>query len=317
MSIRTILICICCVLLQACVPLSQEAPHGRTHPQATASPLTLDQVRSESISPTFEQIARRPSDFEGQLVEMRGKVVQVVSEDARHLVFRMNVTQVGTRWTDDVLVTHVGSLDERILKDDVVDVYGRADGLETYKTVVGTSRTIPRIEALYIVLTTEDTPTETISEETPTPTAVPEFQVQTQRIGPVWDRLHDSEYSVEITVHDVKWLSEDKYSEPRPGNVYVVAYLTVHNLGPDALRDLTLFDFQVKDSRGAIRQFLMLPSFFDSCQIEIVDLLPDGSITGCVSFEVPQEGSVALIYAPFRFEGLAPGRYISFDLRND
>ena len=35
----------------------------------------------------------------------------------------------------------------------------------------------------------------------------------------------------------------------------------------------------------------------------------------CVSFEVPAQGSVELIYAPYKYEGLKVGRYLRFELR--
>ena len=163
--------------------------------------------------------------------------------------------------------------------------------------------------------TNTPTPKPPTNTPTPAPTPTPEFQPVTQTIGPIYDRLHDSEYSAEITLKGVRWLTEDQYDTPRPGNVYVVVDLEIRNLGPGAVRSFGLFDFQIKDPKGAIRDYTMLPSFFHSCQIETVDLVASGSTEGCASFEVPQEGRIELIYAPFRFEGLTPGRYLSFVLR--
>ncbi len=99
--------------------------------------------------------------------------------------------------------------------------------------------------------------------------------------------------------------------------MYVVVDLEIKNLGPGALRSIGLSDFQVKDAKGAIRDYTMLPSFYETCQIETVDLIANGSTEGCISFEVPETGSIELIYAPFQYEGLQPGRYLSFVLREN
>ena len=161
---------------------------------------------------------------------------------------------------------------------------------------------------------TPELPTKT---PTPAPTSTPEFQSQTQKIGPVLDTLYDSQYSVEITLKGIEWLKEDGFKKPRAGDVYVVASLEIKNLGPGDLRSVGLPSFQVKDAKGAIRSYEMLPSTIDTCQFSIVDLVSGGSIEGCATFEVPAEGKVELIFAPFQYEGLKPGRYISFVLREN
>jgi hypothetical protein len=51
------------------------------------------------------------------------------------------------------------------------------------------------------------------------------------------------------------------------------------------------------------------------CDLGMVDLVAGGTISGCVVFEVPETGSLELIYAPYQFGNLEPGRYLSFQLR--
>jgi len=180
------------------------------------------------------------------------------------------------------------------------------------------------ISAGYSPETASQTPKPTaIPTSTPKPTATPtliptpEFRSVTQKIGPIYDSIHESQYSVEITLKGIHWLNKDQHREPRTGNVYVVVDLEIKNLGPGALRSIGLSDFQVKDAKGAIRDYTMLPSFYETCQIETVDLIANGSTEGCISFEVPETGSIELIYAPFQYEGLQPGRYLSFVLREN
>ena len=112
----------------------------------------------------------------------------------------------------------------------------------------------------------------------------------------------------------IEWLRRDTYDEPKPGHVFVMVHLRVSNLGPGASRSIGIWDFQVLDANGAVRDYELMSAAMD-CLLESVDLTVGGSIEGCISFEVPDQGKVDLIYAPFRYEGLEPGRYLSFNLR--
>lgn len=69
-------------------------------------------------------------------------------------VYRIDVTYKGYGYYDDtVYVTYDGyGSEERILEDDIVTFYGEYKGLKTYETVMGSSVTIPHVEAKYIVV---------------------------------------------------------------------------------------------------------------------------------------------------------------------
>jgi hypothetical protein len=150
--------------------------------------------------------------------------------------------------------------------------------------------------------------------QTPAATATPAFAAQTQQIGPIWDSLHDESFSMQITLTDVQWSGGDGYAKPKSGQVFVITYLRVKNLGPGASRSVGPLDFKVLDANGALRDD-EYQTFARDCWLEFVDLIVGGSIEGCIAFEVPDTGEVSLIYAPFRYEGLRPGRYLSFTLR--
>jgi hypothetical protein len=137
---------------------------------------------------------------------------------------------------------------------------------------------------------------------------------ETQQIGPIWDSLHDEDFSMEVTLKSIDWLRRDTYNEPRPGHVFVIVHLRIVNLGPGASRSISDMDFQVLDANGALRGTDLVMAAID-CRLGLVDLTVGGSVEGCAGFEVPDQGKVDLIYAPFRYEGLEPGRYLSFNLR--
>lgn len=158
-------------------------------------------------------------------------------------------------------------------------------------------------------------PTNPLPTNTLSTTSTPQFEPQTQTLGPIHDTVHDSTYSVELTLQNVEWFTEDTYDEPKEGYIYVVAHIKLTNLGPGELRSVGLYDFQILDENGVVRDYEMLSKTIDTCQIETVDLMVNGKVEGCATFEVPLVGKMELIYAPYNYEGLEPGRYISFFIR--
>jgi hypothetical protein len=152
-------------------------------------------------------------------------------------------------------------------------------------------------------------PTQTLE-----PTTIPYTINQTQSLGPIWDSLRDETYSIEITVHDVIYKKDDYIRTPKAGHIYMIVNITIKNIGNSPLRSISQFDFQIKDPNGALHDTNFVPGTND-CELNPVDLLPNGKVSGCLGFEVPTEGTLELIYAPYRYESLEPGRYLSFILR--
>jgi len=127
--------------------------------------------------------------------------------------------------------------------------------------------------------------------------------------------MHDSTYSMQISVTKLAWLLNDTYSEPNPGNIYLIVYIQAKNLGPDSVRSFGSPDFQVVDSAGIVHDYTYLSATMNTCRLDSVDIIPNGILEGCVTFEVPETGEIQLLFAPFRNEGLVQGRYLAFILR--
>jgi hypothetical protein len=79
------------------------------------------------------------------------------------------------------------------------------------------------------------------------------------------------------------------------------------------MRYVSMSDFQMLH-QGALYDYGFFGGSSD-CRLPGVDLLEGGSTSGCIAFEVPIGGQLELIYAPFKYEGLEPGRYLSFLVR--
>ncbi len=151
----------------------------------------------------------------------------------------------------------------------------------------------------------------------PTPTPGPMvFDVnQTQQIGPIWNESRDETYSTAITLQKVLWATESGYSEPKTGFVYVVVYVRVTNNGPDMQRSVYTSDFEVKTGSGSLLGDNGFLDLVDDCDLDLVDLVPGGSVEGCIAYEVPETGRLDLVFAPYQYDSFGAGRYLSFNLR--
>jgi len=153
-------------------------------------------------------------------------------------------------------------------------------------------------------------PTETSAPtSTPYPTAT---SWPPQQIGPIHDSLQDNTYTVIITLKSYYYVRKIDFSEAKSGNTFVVPEVNVKNLGPSSGLSVYTTDFQVLDANGVVHQqaFASL-----DCMLDLVQLTSGGQVSGCVVFEVPDSGSLELIYAPFQYGNLETGRYISFKIR--
>lgn len=101
----------------------------------------------------YEDLARNPDKIKGQDVKITGEVIQVM-EDYTTTNLRVNITKSDYDfYTDTVYITYTPETGEdKILEDDIITIWGTAQGDCTYNTVFGGSVTLPLIEAKYIEL---------------------------------------------------------------------------------------------------------------------------------------------------------------------
>lgn len=101
----------------------------------------------------YEDLARNPDKIKGQDVKITGEVIQVM-QDYTTTNLRVNITKSDYDfYTDTVYITYTPEAGEdKILEDDIITIWGTAQGDCTYNTVLGGSVTLPLIEAKYIEL---------------------------------------------------------------------------------------------------------------------------------------------------------------------
>ena len=96
-------------------------------------------------------LARYPDKYYNDYVQLIGEVIDIY-RNGNTIKMRVNITKKGSYYTDDIWVVYTKKSDENFLEDDIIQFYGRFKGDYTYKTVLGASRTIPQVNAEYIIL---------------------------------------------------------------------------------------------------------------------------------------------------------------------
>ena len=91
---------------------------------------------------TYDQLARTPDNYIGELVKFRGKVIQVVEDDAE-----INIRLAVNNNFDDILFCGYSPdiVSSRILENDTITIYGESLGLYSYESTFGVQITIPAV----------------------------------------------------------------------------------------------------------------------------------------------------------------------------
>ena len=102
---------------------------------------------------TFEDLARNPEKIKGTKVKLTGEVVQAMYGTYSNS-YRVNITKYGsysTYYKDTVYVTYYpNSGEDKILEDDIITIWGTAEGDYSYTSTMGATITLPYISAEYI-----------------------------------------------------------------------------------------------------------------------------------------------------------------------
>ncbi|NEG55233.1 hypothetical protein [Bifidobacterium platyrrhinorum] len=111
---------------------------------------TDDEFKASAQDIPFDDLARNPDANMGKRVHFRGKIIQVI-EDGNAVQYRVSVQQGDYGiWDSDKVIYVVYSRsgnDNRLLKDDIVELWGTSTGTITYQSTMGGNITIPSVIA--------------------------------------------------------------------------------------------------------------------------------------------------------------------------
>jgi|AntRauMinimDraft_4_1070384.scaffolds.fasta_scaffold00135_23 hypothetical protein len=110
-------------------------------------------VKADAKAVPYEELFRNIEQYTGERVFYgAAEITQVVEQNSQTYQFRLNVTQNGQVWEDDVLGRWSG---ERFLEGDLVEFWGVVNGAYQYEAVMGNQRTIPDFDVVDMALIEE------------------------------------------------------------------------------------------------------------------------------------------------------------------
>jgi len=119
---------------------------------------------------------------------------------------------------------------------------------------------------------------------------------------------------IRVTLLEDHFTNGSQFNKPRSGFIFLVAKLRVENLAyPDTLIT-SEYEFKVLDGNGALHGTSYVTEGYD-CRLDTVEIFIGGKAEGCTSFEVPIEGSLSIVYAPFAVDQNGKGRSAIFKIR--
>ncbi len=94
----------------------------------------------------YKTLVRNPDKYKGRMIKVVGRVLQVQEYSGWNPYIILRVATRGS--SADVMYVKInGKMGRRILESDRVTLWGEFSGLETYRSPLGESVTIPRIDA--------------------------------------------------------------------------------------------------------------------------------------------------------------------------
>lgn len=116
----------------------------------TEKSMSVEEIKTNALHVSYNELMRHNENYIGKIVHFRGKVVQVLEKYQDNYILRVATKLERYGYYGNVIwVNYQG---ERLLEDDIIDIYGKVKGLRTYLTVLGSEVTIPEITALYVEL---------------------------------------------------------------------------------------------------------------------------------------------------------------------
>lgn len=124
-------------------PTATASPTPSPTPTPTPGPgnYSAQTVRKNAETVSYDELFRNIDQYKGEAVYFEfGQIYQTIYEDD-YTYIQMDVANNDDEWEGDVAATYWG--DERLLEDDLIELWAVAEKLYEYETTAGDVRTIP------------------------------------------------------------------------------------------------------------------------------------------------------------------------------
>lgn len=110
--------------------------------------------KKSCVEIAYEDLARNPDNYKGQNLKFKGEVIQCEQSYGTSYYARVNVTVDEYGYYEDTIYVdfEIPEGADKILEEDIVELYGVCQGSESYTSIFGEQITIPSLDALYVEL---------------------------------------------------------------------------------------------------------------------------------------------------------------------
>lgn len=120
--------------------------------------MTEEEYKETCYSVSYEELARNPGKYDGELLTFTGEVFQKSYDSDGYAEYLIAVTREDTGgeyysytyYTDNIYAYYYYGENDKLLEDDIVTIYGKADDEYTYESVSGAEITVPAFEIEYV-----------------------------------------------------------------------------------------------------------------------------------------------------------------------
>jgi hypothetical protein len=196
-------------------------------PTQISNDQSIDELKSSANKVlSYDEIYRNYKNHIGEVVNFRGRVIQVLNPSGDIFVFR-----IATDNYDDVLwVNYEGSA---FLDYDDVELWGFVRGLKTYTSVLGNTVTIPEIDAFEIELLNQPTPRITPLPSTYTPTEIV--------TNSPFQRYYNNVYLFSVN-YPINWYKSEKDDSTRYYKSSTVEFASTYSGDDKAIFSISAFN---------------------------------------------------------------------------
>ncbi len=115
-------------------------------------PININEYKDNSVLIPYDDLARQTEQYVGKKVKYIGQVIQVQEEFGNKIFLRVNITKGNYNiYKDMIWINYMYKEKEnRILENDIINVWGEVKGRKSYSTVLGNKVTLPEINGVVI-----------------------------------------------------------------------------------------------------------------------------------------------------------------------
>ena len=128
------------------------ASTSSTSASGTNVGMSVSQIKASAVDVSYDNLFRENEKYVDDIVHIRGEIIQSQDDSNGNYVFRLATGQseYGGYYIDDIVwINYRG---DRLIEDDVIDVWGKVIGLKKYESIFGAEVTIPEITSLHTEL---------------------------------------------------------------------------------------------------------------------------------------------------------------------